>query len=62
MGNERIKSAEKRVASNIETVTQPEAVTKITTMKAAVIHEFGDVDVLKYEDIKKPTAPGPGIC
>ncbi len=23
-------------------------------MKAAVIHEFGDVDVLKYEDIETP--------
>jgi NADPH:quinone reductase-like Zn-dependent oxidoreductase len=29
------------------------------TMKAAVIHEFGDVDVLKYEDIGKPK-PKPG--
>ena len=28
-------------------------------MKAAVIHKFGDVDVLKYEDIKTPT-PKPG--
>ena len=28
-------------------------------MKAAVIHEFGDVDVLKYEDIETPT-PKPG--
>jgi NADPH:quinone reductase-like Zn-dependent oxidoreductase len=28
-------------------------------MKAAVIHQFGDVDVLKYEDAKTPT-PGPG--
>jgi NADPH:quinone reductase-like Zn-dependent oxidoreductase len=27
-------------------------------MKAAVIHEFGDVDVLKYEDIETPK-PGP---
>ncbi len=25
------------------------------TVKAAVIHEFGDVNVLKYEDIKTPT-------
>ena len=23
-------------------------------MKAAVIHQFGDVDVLKYEDIETP--------
>ena len=23
-------------------------------MKAAVIHEFGDIDVLKYEDIETP--------
>ena len=29
------------------------------TMKAAVIHEFGDVDVLKYEDIDTPR-PRPG--
>jgi len=28
-------------------------------MKAAVIHEFGDVDVLKYEDVPTPT-PKPG--
>jgi NADPH:quinone reductase-like Zn-dependent oxidoreductase len=28
-------------------------------MKAAVMHEFGDVDVLKYEDIETPK-PGPG--
>ncbi len=28
-------------------------------MKAAVIHEFGDVDVLKYEDIETPK-PKPG--
>ncbi len=28
-------------------------------MKAAVIHEFGDVDVLKYEDIERPS-PKPG--
>ena len=28
-------------------------------MKATVIHEFGDVDVLKYEDIETPKAkPG----
>ena len=26
-------------------------------MKAVVIHEFGDADVLKYEDIDTPTAP-----
>ncbi len=25
-------------------------------MKATVIHEFGDVDVLKYEDIETPKA------
>ena len=23
-------------------------------MKAAVIHEFGDIDVLKYKDIETP--------
>ena len=28
-------------------------------MKAAVIHEFGDVDVLKHEDIERPR-PKPG--
>lgn len=28
-------------------------------MKAAVIHEFGDVDVLKYEEIPTPR-PRPG--
>ena len=28
-------------------------------MKAAVIHEFGDIDVLKYEDIETPK-PKPG--
>ena len=26
-------------------------------MKAAVIHEFGDVDVLKHEDIERPAHP-----
>ncbi len=30
-----------------------------TTMKAAVIREFGDFGVLKYEDIETPT-PKPG--
>ena len=30
---------------------------KTMTMKAAVIHELGDVDVLKYEDIET-TKPG----
>ncbi|MCH7761348.1 alcohol dehydrogenase catalytic domain-containing protein, partial [candidate division TA06 bacterium] len=28
-------------------------------MKAAVIHEFGDVDALKHEDIERPS-PKPG--
>ncbi len=28
-------------------------------MKATVIHEFGDIDVLKYEDIETPK-PKPG--
>lgn len=28
-------------------------------MKAAVIHQFGDFDVLKYEDVPTPT-PRPG--
>ncbi len=28
-------------------------------MKAAVIHKFGDVDVLRYEDIQRPS-PKPG--
>ena len=28
-------------------------------MKATVIHEFGDVDVLKYEDVPTPR-PKPG--
>ncbi len=59
MGSETNKSAQKRNTSNIATATQTEAAAKITTMKAAVIHEFGDVDVLKYEDVKRPVArPG----
>ena len=29
------------------------------TMKAAVIHEFGDAIVLKFEDLERPT-PKPG--
>ena len=28
-------------------------------MKAIRIHEYGDVDVLRYEDVERPT-PGPG--
>ena len=28
-------------------------------MKAIVYHEFGETDVLKYEDVKEPEA-GPG--
>ena len=28
-------------------------------MKAAVIHEFGDTDILKYEELPTPT-PKPG--
>jgi NADPH:quinone reductase-like Zn-dependent oxidoreductase len=32
---------------------------EVTEMKAAVIHEFGDVSVLKYEDVPTPkTEPG----
>ncbi len=38
---------------------EPVVATKIVTMKAAVIREFGAVEVLKYEQVEKPR-PRPG--
>jgi len=51
--------------TTLETERMKESLPKVkrskvpARMKAAVIHGFGDVDVLQYEDITRPT-PGPG--
>lgn len=59
METPKIKSVGMHGMPDMATESTLEAVVKATTMKAAVIHEFGGFDVLKYEDIEKPTArPG----
>jgi len=59
MKTQTILTTKKDEALQCGCETKPDVSKQTTTMKAAVIHGFGDFDVLQYEEIDRPK-PKPG--